>query len=419
MELTNSQYKKSEVGLIPHDWNVQKLSAISMEIGDGIHTTPSYVNDSEFYFINGNNLDNGIIKCYDETKCVSKEEYELLKKNLNNNTILMSINGTIGNLAFFNNEKVVLGKSAAYINLKDKVDKKFIYFLLQHSSIKNYYENELTGTTIRNLSLKSIRDTPIPLPQTKDEQIAIATALSDVDTLIENLEKLVFKKQYLREILRQELMQGIIRLDGCSFEWIEKTFDDIICRFSTGLNPRDNFTLNSGGENYYVTIKNFSDGNLYLDAKCDIIDNQALLKINERSDLRKDDILLASIGRVGDVYFIKETPNNWNINESVFTLRANKNVIYPLYLYYIFKTNKIKRDLENKITGSTFKSIKMADLKAIRVRIPVSITEQVSISKILSLADFEVIQLQNKLFKYRMLRQGMMQTLLTGKIRLI
>lgn len=204
-------YKLTELGLIPEDWEFKRLWEIATEIGDGIHATPRYVDSSDYYFVNGNNLDNGEVVITKDTKFVSKDEYNLLKKKLNDHTILMSINGTIGELACFNNENIILGKSIAYINLKKDIEKTFIYYLLQYPSVKNYYINELTGTTIKNLSLRSIREIPITMPSLK-EQKAIATALSDIDTLIANLEQQLDKARNLKQGMMQELLTGRIRL---------------------------------------------------------------------------------------------------------------------------------------------------------------------------------------------------------------
>ena len=151
-------YKMSEVGVIPEDWEVQELENVTTVIGDGIHSTPQYVPYSDIFFVNGNNLVDNSIKITDSTMCVSEHEYNKHKKRLNNRTILLSINGTIGNIAFFNDEKVILGKSAAYINVNNSTNKNFIFYLMQSSGIKNYFEDELTGSTIRNLSLKTIRN---------------------------------------------------------------------------------------------------------------------------------------------------------------------------------------------------------------------------------------------------------------------
>ncbi len=143
-------YKQTEIGMIPEDWDVKPLVEISTEIGDGIHTTPEYVHSSAFFFINGNNLVDGKIAILENTMCISEPEYRRLRKNLNDRTILISINGTIGNLATFNGETVVLGKSAAYINIFKNILRDYIYYHLMSAATANYIENELTGTTINN-----------------------------------------------------------------------------------------------------------------------------------------------------------------------------------------------------------------------------------------------------------------------------
>jgi type I restriction enzyme S subunit len=140
------------------------LKDITNALGDGIHSTPNYVQNSEFYFINGNNLRNGSIVITQKTKMVAQTEYQKYKLDLNENTVLLSINGTIGNLSFYRNEKVILGKSACYINSNNKLNVEFLFYLLQSNLIKNYFRKELTKTSIPNLSLKSVRMAPIALP---------------------------------------------------------------------------------------------------------------------------------------------------------------------------------------------------------------------------------------------------------------
>ncbi|MBD2527563.1 restriction endonuclease subunit S [Nostoc sp. FACHB-133] len=198
------------------EWEINKLENISSEIGDGIHSTPKYVEFSEFYFINGNNLIKSSIQITDQTKCVSEEEFCKYKNILNDRTILISINGTIGNIAFFNNEKVILGKSAAYINVKKAISKNYIFYFLQTYTINCYFEDELTGSTIRNLSLKSIRNTPISIPPTIEEQKAIAQILSDMDAEIEGLEQKRDKYKAIKQGMMQELLTGKTRLISSS-----------------------------------------------------------------------------------------------------------------------------------------------------------------------------------------------------------
>jgi len=156
----------------PHrkEWEVHELKDLTNDIGDGMHSTPNYVQNSDFYFINGNNLKNGSIAITEKTKMIDKAEYQKYKLELNEKTVLLSINGTIGNLAFYRNEKVILGKSACYINCNNRLDPEFLFYLLQSTLIKNYFRKEQTHTSIYNLSLKSIRKTPIMFPSLPEQK---------------------------------------------------------------------------------------------------------------------------------------------------------------------------------------------------------------------------------------------------------
>lgn len=205
-------YQQTEVGMIPEDWNVASLNELTSELGDGIHATPVYSNNGSYYFVNGNNLVNGKITISSDTRKADFLEFKKYKKNLSNQTILMSINGTIGNLAYYQDELIILGKSAAYLNIKKEFSKSYIYFSLQTESVERFFEDGLTGTTIRNLGLGTIRNTPIPIPRQYEEQRAIATVLSDMDAEIVALETRLAKTQALKQGMMQALLTGRVRL---------------------------------------------------------------------------------------------------------------------------------------------------------------------------------------------------------------
>jgi len=96
------------------EWKEVILRDVVSILGDGLHGTPQYDDNGEYYFINGNNLSDGKIVIKEGTKKANKEEYEKYKKDLNDQTIFVSINGTLGNVALYNNEKCILGKSACF-----------------------------------------------------------------------------------------------------------------------------------------------------------------------------------------------------------------------------------------------------------------------------------------------------------------
>ena len=151
------------LGEVPEHWVTPKLLHITDRIGDGLHSTPTYEDGTGYYFINGNNLDNGRLKIGATAKEVPYSEYLKHQVMLNGQTVLLSINGTIGNVSLYNGEMVVLGKSASYINCLSCILPCFLMFFLTTNQAKYYYDLEVTGTTIFNLSLGSIRNMRVPL----------------------------------------------------------------------------------------------------------------------------------------------------------------------------------------------------------------------------------------------------------------
>ncbi len=216
----NAPMKSSGIGWlgnVPEHWGVVKLFFLTSKIGDGLHGTPEYVDDSEFYFINGNNLSKGFISITISTRCVTRDEFEKHKVLLDDSTLLMSINGTIGSVAFYRGEPVMLGKSAAYINCSDELFRNFLYFYLQSSLIKSYFYLEVTGTTIFNLSLESIRNLHIALPPL-EEQKTITTFLDSetakLDTLTNEAKSAITLLQERRTALISAAVTGKIDVRG-------------------------------------------------------------------------------------------------------------------------------------------------------------------------------------------------------------
>ena len=157
-------------------------------------------------------------------------------------------------------------------------------------------------------------------------------------------------------------------LDSIMSDYQEVTLDDVTSKIATGLNPRKNFVLGQGS-NYYVTIKNMGDNRIYLDDKCDSIDDDALIKINKRSDLVVGDCLFSGIGTIGRVHLIDTPPTNWNISESVFTLRAATSVS-PEFLYLLLLSDDMQGYANALASGSAQKGIRMADLKKYPLFLP-------------------------------------------------
>lgn len=192
-------------------WEQRELGEVCSEIGDGLHSAPIYDDNGDYYFINGNNLVNGqIVTDPKETKRVSATTFKKNDKNLDTTTILLSINGTIGNLAYYCGEKVMLGKSAAYLKAK-KIEKEFLYTSLQTSNVLNNFMRSLTGTTIKNLGLEAIKKTTLSIPCLKEQQ-QIGDYFRNLDHLITLQQRELEESKVYKKALAKLLLTGVVRV---------------------------------------------------------------------------------------------------------------------------------------------------------------------------------------------------------------
>ena len=199
---------------IPATWNWARLSNITSILGDGIHGTPEYDATGTVYFINGNNLSNGSIEIKADTKKVSEQEAEKHKRLLNSTTVLVSINGTLGNVAFYNGENVILGKSACYFNLMGNIDKQYIKHVLETEYFTEYAKNVATGSTIKNVPLAGMRNVLIPVPPITEQHriiLGMVRLAHSIDRYNDAQTKLDLLNNVLNEKLKKSVLQEAIQ----------------------------------------------------------------------------------------------------------------------------------------------------------------------------------------------------------------
>ena len=190
------------------EWKEHKLEDITAEIGDGIHATPIYDDNGTFYFVNGNNISEyGIIITATTQKVTEEEALRNNASALNSYSILLSINGTVGNVALYKNESIMLGKSACYINVSSNINRNYIFYYLMMPKCQFYFTSELTGTTIKNLSLKSVRKTKVLLPNA-NEQSKIARLFDAINERIATQNKIIDKLQSLIKGMEDNLLDN-------------------------------------------------------------------------------------------------------------------------------------------------------------------------------------------------------------------
>ena len=316
-------------------------------------------------------------------------EYKSGSKFRNNDVLVAKItpcleNGKTAYVDILDENEVAFG-STEFIVLRPKegIDSNFLYYLAISPTFRKRAISCMEGTSGRKrVNESTLKLYDILLPQEK-QQKKIANVLLALDKKIElnnrinaeleamaktlydywfvqfdfpNEEGKPYKssggKMVYNTTLKQEIPDG----------WIDKQLNSVVERIGTGLNPRDNFKLGEGN-NYYITIKDIEQGRIIFSDKTDRISDVTLDIINKRSDIKVGDILFTSIQPVGLTYLIHEKPVNWNINESVFTIRANQSLVTSEYLFKLLSSEQMKVFSKNSSSGSIHKGIRHGVLK--------------------------------------------------------
>ena len=360
------------------EWKEYKLEDVCTELSDGLHKAPKFVNGGDYIFVNAKNISNGFIVDNDPTKKSTYEEYVKYSSPLNDTTVLYSIDGTIGNIALYRGEKCILGKGACYLNPNPVLlDRMYLYYELQAPRFRLYIDKMSTGSTIKHISLKTMRNYKMKVPSINTQQ-QIVFILKSLDDKIEvnrrinkNLEQqaqALFKSWFVdfEPFKDQPFVES--ELGMIPQGWRVVTLDEMTSKFGTGLNPRKNFKLGEGN-NYYVTIKNMGNNRVYLDDKCDKVTDDAIEKINKRSKLQVGDLLFSGIGTIGRVALITETPHNWNTSESVFNIHPQDGISSE-FLYVLLLSDVFQSYVKVHAQGGVQQGIRMASLKEYKLATP-------------------------------------------------
>lgn len=276
-----------------------------------------------------------------------------------------------------NEEKWLCGTGCLKIRCNNEVNSRFIAYLLSTAECKKWITGNAVGTTMLNLSKGILSNLPLLVPSHEDQR-RIASILSSLDRKIELNNKI--------NADLEEMAQAIFKNWFVDFEpfkdgkfvdselgmipegWKVVTLDDLTSKFGTGLNPRKNFVLGHGN-NYYVTIKNMGNNRIYLNDRCDKVDDEALAKINKRSKLQKGDLLFSGIGTIGRVAMVVDDPINWNTSESVFNMHPIDTVSSE-FIYLLLLSDKFQQYVQQNAQGGVQQGIRMASLKAFQFAIP-------------------------------------------------
>lgn len=412
-------YKQTEIGVIPVDWDVKEIRQVADVVGGGTPSTDIAENwNGKINWFTPTEI--GISKyVYESSRKLSETGFKhSSSKLLPKNSILMTSRAGIGDLSIL---RVEASTNQGFQSLvpSESINSEFLYYLMLTK--KNDLLARASGSTFLEISPSNVRSLLIQCPQDKNEQNTIATALSDIDALIEKTESLIEKKKSIKQGAMQELLIGKRRLSGFSGDWEESPISKFTW-FQEGPGVRTEQFTSSGVK--LLNGTNIYKGKLLLDNTNRFISESEAFGPYSHFLVDKGDIVIASSGITVDKFeekisFVKESHLPLCMNTSTIRFKILNDSMDSLFLYYFFMSKKFKNQIGAQATGSAQLNFGPSHLQKVDIYLPKNKNEQTAIATILSDMDTEIEKLESELTKWRDMKQGMMQTLLTGKIRLI
>lgn len=398
MELRTG-YKQTEGGMIPEDWEVSEINELAtMKSGVGI-TSGSIDEHSDFPCYGGNGI-RGYTKQFTHSG-----SYALIGRQgaLCGNVVL-------ARGQFFASEHAVV------VTPRSRTDIEWLSVVLSEMNLGQYSESSAQP----GLSVGKLQKLPIAHPKSPDEQRAIAAALCDADALIASLDALIAKKRDLKQAAMQQLLTGRKRMPGFTGEWEVRRLGDV-GRCLRGVTYKGDSDLSTHDT---TETKRLLRSNNVQDAIVTTSDLQfvSALRVSATQILKFDDILVcmangsrALVGKSGRV--INDDGFQYTFGAFMGCFRTNASAANPGFVFALFQTSLYRNYINNLLAGSSINNLAPRSIESLDFSFP-SETEQTAIAEVLSDMDAELAELEVQRDKGRALKQGMMQELLTGRIRL-
>lgn len=389
-------YKQTEVGEIPEDWHLLPLGSLCEVVAgrDLIKSEFSQIDDLNHPFpIYSNALTNKGLYGYS-----SSYQYDSDK-------ITVTARGDIGHAIYRDSKFSAIGRLLV-LSSKKPLNLRYL-----SEFINNNVEFALESTGVPQLTAPQISKYFVAFPPTKAEQDAIAEVLRNVDSYIESLEQLVTKKRQIKQGALQELLRP---KEG----WIEKRLGSTASlKARIGWQGLTTSEYMNDGDYFLVTGTEFKDG--YVEwSNCHFV-TEARYKQDKNIQLREQDVLVTKDGTIGKVAFVNYLEKPATLNSGVFVIRPINNAFHSEFFYYLLTSDIFIKFLNQLSAGSTINHLYQKDFVNFVYRTPKKIDEQETIATILRDLDEEISLLEVKLNKARQIKQGVMQALLTGRMRLI
>ena len=407
--MIETRFKKMDIGEIPKDWEIDIIGNLCKTASGGTpsRSNLSFYNGDIKWFTTGE-LNDGYL--YDSIEHINREALNNSSAKLfDTGTVLMAMYGaTIGKLGVLTQAATTNQACCAFEHSSILSLYLFYYLLFKRKAIIELG----CGAGQPNISQDIIKSILLFYPSNKEEQQRIVTCLNDIDTLLSILDKKIEKKNLIKQGALQQLLTGEKRLEGFNKPWIEKRLGDM-STMNSGGTPSSKVQAFYNGGIPFLSISDMTAQGKYIYSTEKKISELGLINSSARI-VNKGTILYAMYASLGkcSISAIKMA-----ISQAVLGINVNTAILDNVFLYYYLSF------IENKVVAmgqtGTQSNLSKELVQNFVLKIPVDLTEQIAIATILSDMDAEIEALETKRSKYEQVKQGMMQQLLTGKIRLI
>ena len=422
--------KKTEIGTMPEEWNVQSFSDTFRILNNNTYSR------AELNYASGQfrNIHYGdVLILFPEVLDCTREDVPYINDEVRISGSAQPLQD--GDVVMADTaEDETVGKVTEVMNASDKpvmaglhtipcrvksgefVPKWLGYYMnshLYHDQLLPY----IHGTKVSSVSKGSLGDTVIIVPKAS-EQKRIVDALSDVDALITNLQKLIRKKKDIRQGTMQMLVTGKKRLEGFSGDWIKINLaKNSRLKARIGWQGLTTAEYLDEGYSYLITGTDFKDGRINWNG-CHYVNYDRYAQ-DPNIQVSNGDLLLTKDGTIGKVAYITDLSRPATLNSGVFVVKPITDAYTAHFMFYVLESSVFKDFLQQLSAGSTINHLYQKDLVKFDLYVPPTMEEQEVIADILFDMDSDIHKLEEKLSKYQKIKQGMMEELLTGKVRLV
>ena len=432
---------------VPDGWEINNFKDLKIKLIDG-DRGENYPKENEFsdngfcVFLSAKNVTKDGFR-FNEIQFIEKDKDEKLRKGkLNKNDIVLTTRGTVGNIAYFDNtikyNHIRINSGMILLRNENKtLETNYLHIFLKSNIFDNQISNTVFGSAQPQLTVKEIEKFFICFPKEKKEQEKIAKILSTLDNAIESTTRIIEKEKNIKTALMQELLTNGIDKNGqirtpqthtykqselglIPDEWevdkineVTKLMTDFVANGSFESLANNVTVFESPDFAYYVRLVDIRKG---LGHEKQTYVNEQSFNFLKKSSLTGREILIANIGaNVGETFLMPILKKPATIAPNMIVIKVNSKII-PEFLFYFLTFHKGISELQNVTEGSGQPKINKTKLKTINIIIPL-IKEQEKIIKILNIQD-KRIEMENKtLAKLKELKKGLMNDLLSGKVR--